>query len=103
MITLRIQILSFVFSFLYGIIVNLLFKCFKKYLYYNNFVYKILNSLLFMIDITLIYFKCFLVISDGYISIYFVIISIVTFFRIPLKAISEDNCFSLNPQITPRI
>ena len=79
MITLRIQILSFVFSFLYGIIVNLLFKCFKKYLYYNNFVYKILNSLLFMIDITLIYFKCFLVISDGYISIYFVIISIVTF------------------------
>lgn len=80
MITLRIQILSFVFSFLYGIIVNLFFNFFKKYLYYNNFVYKFLNSLLFMIDIMLIYFKCFLVISDGYVSVYFVIISVFSFF-----------------------
>lgn len=80
MITLRIQIISFVFSFLYGIIVNIFFHFFKKYLYYNNFVYKFLNSLLFMIDITLIYFKCFLIISDGFISIYFVIISIFSFF-----------------------
>ncbi len=80
MITLKIQILSFVFSFLYGVIVNLLFKYFKKYLYCNNFVYKFLNSLLFMIDVILIYFKFFLIISDGYINVYFVIISIITFF-----------------------
>ncbi len=90
MITLRIQILSFVFSFLYGGIVNFFFKLCKKYLYCNNFVYKFLNSLLFMIDIILIYFKFFLIISDGYISNYFVAISIVTFFLFD-KIFTEKN------------
>lgn len=77
--TLKEQIISLLFSFLYGIFTLKVYS-----LSYNNFhsnkkIYNFLNSLLFMIDITLIYFKVFYIINDGIVNTIFIIITIITF------------------------
>ncbi len=73
------QLLSFLFSFLYGFVVIIAYKISYKYIYNTKKVYKFLNSLLLMIDLTLIYFKIFYIINGGIISIYFILITIITF------------------------
>lgn len=79
MISLKEQIISFVFSFVYGLIVYFLYKKIYKYLYYSKKIYCILNSFLFIIDLVLVYFKMFYIICDGYISIYFILITFIVF------------------------
>ncbi len=73
------QLLSFLFSFLYGFVVVVAYKLSYKYIYNVKNVYKFLNSLLLMIDLTLIYFKMFYIINGGIINIYFLLITILTF------------------------
>ena len=73
------QLLSFFFSFIYGFIVIIAYKISFKYIYYSKNVYKFLNSLLLMIDLSLIYFKIFYIINGGIINIYFILITIITF------------------------
>lgn len=80
MITLSEQIISFLISFIYGIIIGLIFYKIHKLIYTNKIIYKILNSFLFSINITLIYFYIFRIISDGYINIYFIIITLIMSF-----------------------
>ncbi len=77
--TLNEQIISFIFSFLYGIIVQKLYQVSYNYIHTKKQIYNFLNSLLFMINITLIYFKIFYLINDGMINIIFIIITIATF------------------------
>ncbi len=77
--TLNEQIISFIFSFLYGIIVEKLYQLSYNYIHTKKQIYCFLNSLLFMINITLIYFKIFYLINDGMINIIFIIITILTF------------------------
>lgn len=77
--TLKEQIISLLFSFLYGVLTQKIYN-----LSYNNFhsnkkTYNFINSLLFMIDITLIYFKVFYIINDGIVNTIFIIITITTF------------------------
>ena len=73
------QILSFVFSFIYGILISILYKISYKFLYLCDKKYSLINSLLFCIDLTLIYFKIFYYINNGKINIYFILITLVTF------------------------
>lgn len=73
------QIISFIFSFLYGIIVQKLYQATYNYIHTKKEIYSFLNSLLFMINITLIYFKIFYLINNGIINIIFIIITISTF------------------------
>lgn len=77
--TLNEQIASFVFSFLYGIFSQKLYRTFYKQLHTIKIIYKILNSLLFTLNLTLIYFKIFYLINDGMINSIFIIITILTF------------------------
>ncbi len=80
MMSLTEQIISFAFSFIYGYIIGILFFKIYKLIYTNKVIYRILNSLLFMINISLIYFYIFKQINDGIIKDYFLIITIITSF-----------------------
>jgi hypothetical protein len=83
--TLTEQILSFLFSFLYGIITFFIFKIIKKYIYNVKKIYNFLNSLLFFTNITLIYFKIFYCINGGIIKLYFILITTITFLYLNKK------------------
>jgi len=74
------QILSIVFSFLYGIIIFILYRKFYIYLYASKKIYSFFNSLLFLLDLTLIYFISLYKINSGIIDLTFLIITISTFF-----------------------
>lgn len=78
MMNLTEQVLSFAFSFIYGYILGITFYKIVKYLYSNKKIYKTLNSLLFCIDATLIYFCIFRLINNGIINYYFIIITLLT-------------------------
>lgn len=77
--TLNEQIASFIFSFLYGIFCQKIYQISYKYLHTTKIIFKILNSLLFTLNLTLIYFKIFYFINDGMINSTFIIITITTF------------------------
>ena len=51
----------------------------KMFKYEKGVKVKILNSLLFTLNLTLIYFKIFYFINDGMINSTFIIITIITF------------------------
>ena len=79
--TLKEQILSFIFSFLAGIIIQLIYKFSYKYTF--------LNSLLLFTNITLIYFKIFYYINGGIINIYFLLITVLTFLYLNNKKFTK--------------
>lgn len=76
---LKTQIISFIFSFFFGIIIALAYKISYKYLFEVKDKYKMLNSCLFITNITLIYFKIMYVINNGIIHLYFLLTTILTF------------------------
>lgn len=78
MMSLIEQVLSFAFSFLYGHILGIIFYKMVKYLYINKKIYRALNSLLFCIDATLIYFCVFRLINNGIINYYFIFITLIS-------------------------
>ncbi len=73
------QIISILFSFLYGILIYLAYKISYKYLYTNKKIYSFLNSLLFVVDSSLIYFIIMYKINGGIINILFILITMITF------------------------
>ena len=77
MMSLTEQILSFAFSFIYGYFIGIVFFKIYKLIYKNKTIYKFLNSLLFTINITLIYFYIFRKINDGIINNYFLIVTFI--------------------------
>ena len=87
--TLKEQILSFIFSFLAGIIIQLIYKFYYKYIYNVKKIYTFLNSLLLFTNITLIYFKIFYYINGGIINIYFLLITVLTFLYLNNKKFTK--------------
>lgn len=79
MINLYEQILSFIFSFFYGLIISFIYIRFYKYFYYTKKIYCFFNSYLFNMLITILYFKILFFINDGVINIYFIFITILSF------------------------
>lgn len=73
------QIISIAFSFLYGIVVYYSYVIIHKYLYSIKKIYSFFNSLLFMLNVTIIYFIIMRKINDGIINLIFVLITISTF------------------------
>lgn len=69
------QILSLMFSFMYGIFIMYLYDFFKPALTVKK--YKIINAILFSINTALIYFLLNKRINEGNIHIYFIICFIV--------------------------
>ena len=62
---LKIQILSLIYSFFYGIGFFLLLEINYKFLYEGKLVYRIIISFLFIIFISLLYFLGLLKINNG--------------------------------------
>jgi len=78
------QILSFIFSIIYGLIVSYTYiKCYK-YLYCLNKYYSMFNSFLFCLIIELLFFKVMYIINNGVINIYFIIV-FLSFFILFVK------------------
>ena len=73
------QILSIIFSFLYVVIIFILYRKFYRYLYTSKKIYYFFNSLLFLLDLTLVYFISLYKINSGIIDLTFLIITISTF------------------------
>ncbi len=73
------QAVSILFSFLYGILIYFTYKISYKYLYANKKIYSFFNSLLFVVDSTLVYFIIMYKINEGIINILFVLITLITF------------------------
>ena len=65
------QILTIVFSFIYGIIFYFLLEINYKYIYYGNKIYRIIVTLLFVLCNTIIYFIMLRKINYGIVHIYF--------------------------------
>lgn len=76
---LKIQIISFIFSFVYGALIAIIHNILTKFIKSNNKQIEILNNFFFMMIITLVYFKTFLYINNGIINIYFLIITFLSF------------------------
>ena len=69
---LNTQILSIIFSFIYGIIVSYLYNLNYNFIYNTSILYKIVINILFCINLGLIYFLLIKVINYGVIHIYFI-------------------------------
>ena len=78
--SLDIQILSLLFSFIYGVIISYLYNLNYNFIYYYSILYKVVINILFCIDASLIYFLLIKVINYGVIHIYFVFSFLIGFF-----------------------
>ncbi len=73
--SLNLQIISLVYSFIYGIIFYFLVLINKKYLYDNKYAFLI--DILFIIDNVLLYFIILRYINNGVFHIYFLVMLIL--------------------------
>lgn len=67
------QIITIIFSFIYGIIFYILLEINCKYIYYGNKIYRIIITFLFVICNTLLYFIILKKINYGIVHIYFLL------------------------------
>lgn len=77
--SLKVQILSFIFSLFFGSIFSYFYSYFYKLFYKTKFIYKILINFLFTLDFLLLYFLLLIKINNGVLHIYFFIIFISSF------------------------
>ncbi len=68
---LKVQIISLLFSFCYGIFFYLLLELNSKFLYSSHIIVRIVVSFLFVMFHTLLYFLILMRINYGYLHFYF--------------------------------
>lgn len=76
---LKLQILSMLFSFGYGIISSYLYNLNYNFIHNTTILYKLVINILFCVNLGLIYFILIKVINYGVVHIYFVFSFIVGF------------------------
>lgn len=92
MMSLKLQIISITFSFLYGVFFAGIILLFKNYLYHNNKYLKIIFNFIFCIINTMIYFFLLSKINEGILHYYLFIAIILGFFVFQyLKRIIEKH------------
>lgn len=69
----KIQLISFIVSFLYGFIIFVATKYIMKYFYTGKIIYRFLNSALYYTNIFVIYFIIMYYINNSNIHIYFLL------------------------------
>lgn len=79
MMNIKVQLLSFFVSFVYGYLIFISFDNIKGFLYSNNNVINLFNSILYFSLVFVIYFIILYRINGGYIHIYFLIIVLFSF------------------------
>lgn len=65
MIPLKIQLKIILFSFLFGIFFFLIYQLVRKFIYCQNIFFRVMNTLSFILLLTLLYFIGLEKISDG--------------------------------------
>lgn len=70
---LKIQIISLIFSFFYGIFFYILLEVNSHFLYSTKLPFKIINSFLFVMLNTLLYFIILKKINNGIVHVYFLL------------------------------
>lgn len=65
------QVLSLLFSFIYGVVFSYLFNLNYNFIYNTSILYKIVINILFCVNGALLYFLLIKVINFGVIHIYF--------------------------------
>lgn len=88
---LKVQILSLIFSFLYGNFFFWLLEFNYKLLYEGKIVYRVIISFLFVIFISLLYFICLLKINNGILHVYF-FIAVLTGYLLSFVIYRKINC-----------
>ena len=82
------QVVSLIFSFIYGGVLSVLYNFNYNILFYKNRVVKIIFNILFVFDLVLIYFLVMRKINNAVIHPYFylfIILGFFTFFNITKK------------------
>lgn len=74
---LKVQIMSLLFSFLFGISVYFILELFSKFIYNKIFCLKIISSFFFSLLVSFLYFVLLLYINNGVLHIYFFIMIII--------------------------
>ena len=82
--SLKIQIYSILYSFLFGIYFSYILKLFKKYIYNNNIIIKIVSNLVIVIINSFIYFIGINKINNGILHPYTFITLILGFYFIDI-------------------
>lgn len=80
MMSLNIQFLSLVVSFLYGFFMFVLMEINYKLIACSSLIWKIVVSFLFVLVNTLLYFFILLKINNGYVHLYFIVYIILGYF-----------------------
>ena len=88
---LRIQIISLLYSFFFGIIFFFLLELNHKLLYEGKIVYRVIISFLFVITMSLLYFFGLMKINNGTIHIYFYL-SLLTGYLLSFVIYGKINC-----------
>ena len=76
---LKVQILTLIFSFLFGIIFDLEIKLNYKFIYQEKQIYKIITTFFFVMTNVLLYFIILQKINNGILHIYGIIAIIIGF------------------------
>lgn len=74
---LSIQIYSFGYSFLYGVLFYVLLELFNKITFDGKKIWKVIYSLIFIMGLSLLYFLGLMYINNGYLHIYFLLMILV--------------------------
>ena len=82
--SLKIQIYSVLYSFLFGIYFSYILKLFKKYIYNNNIIIKTVSNLVIVIINSFIYFIGINKINNGILHSYTFITLILGFYFIDI-------------------
>lgn len=80
MIDLNIQIISLLVSFIFGIILSLIYIVFNKYMYKTSLLYKICINLLLVVNYFLLYFITLKKLTYGTMHIYFILVLFLSFY-----------------------
>lgn len=73
MISLKIQLISFCFSFFYGVLFCIFINLSKAILFNTNVFIKCFGTLFFMLDVSLLYFVIVKFFNYGLLHLYFLI------------------------------
>lgn len=76
---LKIQVISFIFSFVYGAFLFMFLKIQKKILFCRNKKKRILSNFIFSIIISIIYFILIYFINNGVLHLYFLLLIVFGF------------------------
>ena len=73
MINLKSQLISLLFSFLYGVLFSIFIRINYSILFNVNKIIKIIGTFFFMLDMSLFYFLILKLLNNGFLHIYFFI------------------------------